>query len=162
MAEFMNIRMENMLSVENAKTYCSEPIQNIENYEEALNDDTQKWVCHHRLEMCFTQKFLKEIGLYYKRPADELIFIKSCEHNGNSKIHKYLRTSEYKSRISKGGKRLKSDETKKRMSEARKIYWQEHPEQRKLNNKGRKLSEETKRKIAEAHKGRTPWNKRKQ
>lgn len=161
MVELMNIRMENMLSVENARTYCSESIQNIENYEKALNDDTQKWVCHHRLEMCFTQKFLKEIGLYYKRPADELIFIKSCEHNGNSKIHKYLRTSEFKSRISKGGKRLKSDETKKRMSEARKKYWQEHPEQRKLLNRGRRLSEETKRKISEAHKGKSPWNKRK-
>lgn len=148
-----------MISESNSRTYCSEPIQNIENYEKAFNDDTQAWVCHHRLEMCFTQKFLKEIGLYYKRPADELIFIKSCEHNGNSKIHKYLRTSEYKSRISKGSKRSKSDETKKRMSEARKIYWQEHPEQRKLANKGRRLSEETKRKIAEAHKGKSPWNK---
>lgn len=90
----------------------------IENYEEAANDETQIWVCHHKLGAVFTKEELKRAGWYYDREPGELIFLRKEEHSGNPDIHiSYKRA------------------------------------------KGRKASEETKRKQSKARKGRTPWNK---
>ena len=69
-----------MISEKNAKLYCKEDISLIENYEEAINDNTQKWHCHHRRESVYTKKGLIEIGEYYHRPAIELIFMTEEEH----------------------------------------------------------------------------------
>lgn len=33
------------------KKYCCEDISLIENYEKAVNDKTQTWCCHHKLEI---------------------------------------------------------------------------------------------------------------
>lgn len=44
----------------NYRYYCRHP-ELIENYEKAIVDTTQTWEVHHRLECCFTQKFLQEI-----------------------------------------------------------------------------------------------------
>lgn len=44
----------------NYRCYCRHP-ELIENYEKAIVDTTQTWEVHHRLECCFTQKFLQEI-----------------------------------------------------------------------------------------------------
>lgn len=67
-----------------AKKYCCEDISNIENYELAINDQTQTWDCHHRGEILprgrFSRDYLKKFGLYYKRPASELIFLTQSEH----------------------------------------------------------------------------------
>ena len=93
--------------------YCRHP-ELIENYDKAVADTTQVWDCHHRLESCFTQKFLKEMSLYYDVEPEALIFLTKAEH-------------------------YKMDSTCKRQSEAQ---------------KGKKHSEETKRKIGEAQKGR--------
>ena len=78
----------------------------IENYDKAISDTTQVWECHHKLESCFTKKFLKDMGLYYDVPPMALIFLTKEEHYkqkhaGNS--------------LSKMGKH-RSDETKKRIS----------------------------------------------
>ena len=40
-----------MINVNQAKAYCCEDISLIENYEQALNDKTQTWDCHHKLEI---------------------------------------------------------------------------------------------------------------
>ena len=68
-----------------AKQYCCEDISLIENYELAIKDDV-KYVCHHRLEieLHLRQKQLKELDLYYNRPASELIFLTDIEHK---KLH---------------------------------------------------------------------------
>ena len=67
-----------------AKKYCSDDISLIENYELAINDTTQTWDCHHRGEILpcgrFSHNDLKKFGLYYKRPAAELIFLTHSEH----------------------------------------------------------------------------------
>ena len=74
-----------MISEAKARKYCKEDISLIENYEQAINDNTQKWHCHHRRETIYTREGLIEIGEYYHRPACELIFLTKTEHN---KIHK--------------------------------------------------------------------------
>ena len=62
------------------KCYCRHP-ELIENYAEAVADTTQVWEVHHRLENCFTQKFLKDMGLYYDVEPEALIFLTKSEHS---------------------------------------------------------------------------------
>ena len=59
--------------------FCRHP-ELIENYEKAIADKTQTWEVHHRLESCFTQKFLKEMNLYYDVEPEALIFLTHKEH----------------------------------------------------------------------------------
>ena len=40
-----------MISEIKLKRYCCEDISLIENYEKAIADITQIWVCHHRFEI---------------------------------------------------------------------------------------------------------------
>lgn len=61
------------------RCYCTTP-ELIENYDKAIADETQTWTCHHRLESCFTVKFLKKMGLYYNQPPEALVFCKKSEH----------------------------------------------------------------------------------
>lgn len=97
----------------NYKCYCRHP-ELIENYDKAIADTTQTWEVHHRLECCFTQKFLEEMSLYYDVEPEALIFLTHKEH-------------------------CKIDSFRKRCSESR---------------KGKMHSEEHKRKISEAQKGK--------
>lgn len=118
-----------MINIKNVKKLCNGNITQIENYELAINDNTQIWDCHHRRETDegLSVKQLIELGLYFNRPENELIFITHSEH----------------SHLHHSGKHL-SEETKQKLSEV---------------NKGKHHSEETKRKQSESHKGKTPWNK---
>lgn len=80
-----------MICYETIVDYCREDISLIENYEIAVNSP-EKYDCHHRLEIqgnnVLSVKELKEQGLYYKRPAKELIFLTHEEH---CRIHGKLR-----------------------------------------------------------------------
>ena len=63
----------------------------IENYELAAADEFTGWDLHHRAETEGTGcsvKELKEKGLYYNRPASELIFLTWSEH---TKLHLMFR-----------------------------------------------------------------------
>src|SRR5574344_1922581 len=72
------------------KYYCCENISQIENYEEAKADNFVNWDIHHKLEtnnsdgerrlVDLTADELKALGMYYNRPASELIFMKHKEH----------------------------------------------------------------------------------
>lgn len=64
-----------------AQDFCSENLNNIENYEKAI-DSNEMWVLHHRLETDLkkTQKQLRDERLFYNRPANELIFLTRSEH----------------------------------------------------------------------------------
>lgn len=70
----------------NVDTYCSEDLKLIENYDKAVSDPYQIWEMHHRLEDSYTRKELIKAGLYYNRPANELIFLTRDDHN---KLHKH-------------------------------------------------------------------------
>lgn len=66
------------------KQYCSEPLENIENYEKAIADTEHVWDCHHRAEILpcgvYTRQQLVKAGMYWNRPASELIFLLHGEH----------------------------------------------------------------------------------
>ena len=82
-----------MINENKAKRYCSEDISLIENYYQAIADEKRTWEIHHRRECddegrtLFTHKQLKEMNLYYKRPAEELIFVTRSTH---CKIHREI------------------------------------------------------------------------
>lgn len=73
-----------MINEERAKAYCCEDISLIENYEQAVADQTRIWHCHHRLEIQGqfknSKKLLIRCGLYYGVPAWQLVFMTHTEH----------------------------------------------------------------------------------
>ena len=142
-----------------AKKFCCEDIGLIENYELAIADTTQTWHCHHRGEVLpcgrFSPNDLKKFGLYYKRPAPELIFLTKAEHN---RLHKsgVPLSEEHKKAISDSKKGVpKSEATKKAMSEARKDVplSEEHKKALSDSLKGVPLSEDHKKAISDGLKG---------
>ena len=143
------------------KQYCKD-YEKIENYQKALADDFKNWEVHHRLEthnsdgerrlVDITADELKALGMYYNRPADELIFIPIYDHSRLHMKGKHL-SEETRKKIgsaSKGNKNAlgyrHTDEAKNKIAEAMKGE----------NNPfyGRHHTEESKRKNAEAHKGK--------
>ena len=60
--------------------------QKIENYEQAINDKENMWICHHRREIDegLSSKELQDLNLYMHRPPEELIFLKFEDHK---KLH---------------------------------------------------------------------------
>lgn len=74
------------------KKYVCKDLENVENYEAAKADDFKGWHLHHRLETHtadgerrpmnaqISTRELKALGMYYKRPAEELIFLRTEEH----------------------------------------------------------------------------------
>ena len=107
-----------------AKSFCCEDISLIENYDKAIADTTQTWDCHHRVEILpcgrFSTDDLIKFGLYWKRPASELIFLTKTEHN---RLHKtgVLRSDATKKAISDAKKGIPLSEAhKKAISEAHK------------------------------------------
>ena len=82
-----------MLNTYYAKQFCSEDISLIENYQQAIADQTKMWDTHHRRECdsegrtLFTRKQLIDMNLYFKRPASELIFVTRSMH---WKLHREL------------------------------------------------------------------------
>lgn len=88
-----------MINERNAKSYCSEDISLIENYNQAIADKEKMWDIHHRRECddegrtLLTRKQLKEMNLYFNRPAKELMFVTRSMH---WKLHREM--------CSKGGK----------------------------------------------------------
>ena len=78
-----------MIKEMNAWAFCKEDISKIENYEEAINDKSQSWDCHHRTEIwwnCSAEELMNN-ECYYHRPAKELIFLTHAEH---AKLHNKL------------------------------------------------------------------------
>lgn len=131
----------------NFEIYCKD-YENIENYKKALADNFKGWCCHHRLEtwnsdgkrraVDITAAELQALGMYWNRPASELIFLTVGEH---SSLHK------------------PSEETKKKMREAQKgnknaLGCKRSTETRKwLSEIKKNMTAETRKKIGEAKKG---------
>ena len=140
----------------NFEKFCKD-YENIENYDKAKKDNFKGWDCHHRLEthnsdgerrlVDISAAELKALGVYWHRPADELVFLPSSEHIS---LHKKGKT------YFKG--KHHTEEAKKKISEAQK------GENNSMHgkspwNKGKKMSEEFCRKNSESHKGKPSPNK---
>ena len=135
------------------KRYYCKDIENVENYEAAKKDDFVGWECHHRLETHTPDgkrrdadigyKELKALGLYYNRPAEELIFLTTREHNafkkGKTAWNKGKKMSEEYCR------KMRESHKGKQVGEKNSFY-------------GRHHTEESKRRNAEAHKGMRFFN----
>ena len=138
-----------MINEQQAHLYCKDDIAKIENYGRALNDTTQTWDLHHRTEIWWncTAKELVENECYFNRKACELIFLTKAEH---TKLHMKGKTftTEHRQKISEALKVKHADvngtnnpmygrkgssnpnygshrteETRKKMSDAIKAYW---------------------------------------
>ena len=137
----------------NFEKFCKD-YKNIENYEKAKADNFKNWEVHHRLEthnsdgerrlVDISYKELKALGMYYHRPADELIFLTRSEHNSLHKKGKHH-----------------SIESRRKMSEAQKgeknpMYGKKHSVEtiNKMSEAHKNISEETRKKMSEAKKGK--------
>ena len=148
----------------NFELYCIDP-ENIENYEKAKKNNFKGWEVHHRLEthnsdgerrlVDITRDELIALGMYWNRPASELIFLKRCKHRslhmkGNTRRLDKCHSEESKKKIGEANKgKHRSEQTRKKMGEAKK------------GNKyalGYKHSEKIKKKIGEAKKGALWYN----
>ena len=147
-----------MINVKEVQKYCKEDISKIKNYEAAMNDTTQVWHCHHMTETWWncSAKDLIENECYYNRKACELIFLTPAEHR---RLHMkgVTRSEETKKKISeaKKGKKL-SEEHRKKISESQKGHTSTDETKKKISAtlKGHTVSEETRKKISEAKKGK--------
>ena len=139
-----------MIKLYNAKKFCKDDISLIENYEKAIADDTQTWHCHHRRETIYSAKELIDIGEYYNRPAEELIFLTPNEHHRLHHLGKqHSEESRKKMSEAKKGKpswikgKHRSEETRKKISDSK---------------NGKHHSVETCKKMSESHKGKHWYN----
>lgn len=146
-----------MINDGKVKRYCSEDISLIDNYWDAMNDETQVWECHHKNEIFrgipVSRALLIDLGLYYGCPASELIFLTPSEH---TRLHSNNRSKETKRKMSESMKgKPKSEEIKRKLSEAlkgkkREPFSEEWKRKLSESMKGKPQSEETRRKRSEA------------
>lgn len=140
-----------MIKLASAKSFCRDDYTKIENYKEAVNDNTQTWELHHRNEFTLDGEFahtaneLKAINMYLKRPANELIFLPKSVHKSlHAKNRKISEETRKKISDTMKGHSV-SDETRLKMkiNGGHTSYW-----------KGKKMSDEARKKMSEAKKGK--------
>lgn len=140
----------------NWKSYCSEQLEQIENFKAAKADNFAGWCMHHRREIQpdgtrVSAKELIDQNLYYGRPASELVFMRFGEH---SALHKLGNS------FNKGKRR--SEESRQKNSLAHKGKHHSYEARQKIaaakrgeNNPffGKHLSEEHRQKLSMSLKG---------
>lgn len=130
-----------MICIKTTEKYCNGDITKIENYDKAVNDTTQMYICHHRNEQYYTWIELKKLGLYFNCPPCELIFVTKSEHK---QIHKTC--AGYEEYIKKNSESHKNQ-----------IPWikgKHHTQECKDE-----LSKKLKEKPCYKNRGKVPWNK---
>ena len=145
-----------MINERKVKRFCKDYTK-IENYEEAVDDQSQVWHCHHILGEILSREQLKDHDFYYNVPPCMLKFVTRAEHNRlhNTGKHPSAETLRKKSEAMKG--HAVSEETRRKISEALKGKSKMKGDKNPMY--GRHHSEETRRKISESKKGK-PGHKR--
>lgn len=157
-----------MIHEQNTNAFCVEDISKIENYEQAISDKKQTWDCHHKAEILPCGRFsvddLKKFNLYFHRPASELIFLTRADH---IKLHftGCHRSDETKAKMSKTRKeRIASGDivvvtsschTQEANAKISAKAKERYKDQTKHPMYGKHLSDEAKKKISDANKGRS-------
>ncbi len=136
-----------------AKLYCCEDISLIENYQEAL-ESNEIYDIHHKLEtsegVYISKNELVKNNLYYSRPASELIFLPHSEH---TKLHHEITIPGRFEKLSQKRKgHAVSEETKEKIKQSRLEHNANLTEEEWKKEYAR--TDETKRKISIANKGR--------
>lgn len=146
-----------MINEYQAKRFCSENIELIENYDKAVADKTQTWHLHHRKEIDFgySRQELQDMNMYFSVPASDLIFLTPSEHRSIHSSNLREETRE-KKRVSMKGKnkfcgRIRSEESKIKQGETMRKLWEDPIFKEKHN---RKQSEEERRRRSEILKGK--------
>lgn len=166
------------------KRFCKEP-EKIENYEKALEDKFIGWQCHHRLEthtsdgerrlVDITADELQALGMYWNRPASELIFLKISEHRSlhtkGESNHMYGKQGYWKGKPGPNKGKLAGENNPmygkhhtllsiQKMSEAKKGKHHSAESKKKMSDahKGRKFSKEAKKKMSLQKTGRHWFN----
>ena len=151
-----------MINVKQAKKFCKEDISKIKNYDKAIADKTQTWHCHHMTETWWncSAKDLIENECYYNRKACELIFLTPAEHR---RLHMQNISDETRKKMSEARKGRTSprkgvtlsDETRRKMSESQKGHTVNEDTRKKMSeaHKGHTVNEETRKKMSESRKG---------
>ena len=140
----------------NWNAFCSEPLELVENYQQALAEGFAGWCMHHRLEIQpdgtrVSAKELIDQNLYFHRPASELVFMKVGEHKrlhwiGNTFNKGKHLSAETRQKLSESLKgRTFSEETRKKLSEA--LSGENNPMY------GKQFSAEHRKKLSESHSG---------
>ena len=159
--------------------YCCEQLELVENYAAAKADDFQGWDIHHRLEIKpdgtrVSRQELIDHGLYYGRPASELVFMRHGEHIALH-MNCMKRSTDTCKKIAEAKKgennpffgKHHSEESRRKMSESlsgenHPFFGKHHSEEsrRKMSeaHKGKHLSEESRQKLSEAICGMLWWN----
>lgn len=90
-----------MINIITVKQFCKDYTK-IENYEEAIKDQSQIWYCHHILGEILTRQQLLDHAFYYDVPPCMLKFVTRAEH-----IHKKGKhhSEEHRRKMSKAAKR---------------------------------------------------------
>ena len=147
------------------KKICCEDLSLIENYDIAIKSN-EIFDCHHRLELNYSMNELKQMNLYYNRPANELIFLSKHDHISLHHKGKIL-SNDIKQKISKSKTgQTHTEEAKQKISKSmsgRKQYemTDEIRQKQSISHKGKispmkgkHHSEESKEKNRKAHIGK--------
>lgn len=113
-------------TIAQAKKYCKDSVELIENYAVMLADTTQRWCCHHirEIDEHKSRQQLIDDGLYFRRPASELIFLTASQHwslHNKARQTGVALSEEHKQHIADA---LNRPDVKQKLSEARKgTHW---------------------------------------
>lgn len=147
----------------NGKPYsnclCTTP-NLIENYDKAIADKTQTWICHHRLETYTSdgeRRFIDirpeeliALDMYFHRPPNELIFLTKEEHNTLHSKGKHP-SVESRTKMSMAAKSVKhTQEWNKKVGESQKKYW-DNVSSEEREKRAKTYSEAQKKWWAEHH-----------
>lgn len=90
-----------MINEKIARKFCKD-YTCIENYEEAVCDGSQTWICHHILGEILTRQQLLDHDFYYDIPPCMLKFVTRAEH---TRLHNMNRSEVTHRKLSEAAKR---------------------------------------------------------
>ena len=137
--------------------FCDTP-ELIENYDLAIADKENTWICHHKLEAFFTSKELQVMNRYYHVSPRDLVFVENEteHHKWPHKGHKRSEECKQKIREANLGKKQSKETIEKRAKKLKgKCGKYERTDEWKNNlskaKKGKKLklSEERRKELSQ-------------